>query len=71
MAATNGNLAIAKLLLAAGACENIAAEGGRTPLLIGAQNGAHSIVKELLKRGVDVNSAADDGVTGNRFSRVT
>ena len=55
-AALNGNLALVKELLDAGAVANATAEEGRTPLHYAALDGNPALMKELLDAGAAVNA---------------
>lgn len=55
-ACTNGNAAIVKLLLEAGADANAALKGGETALMLAARSGNAEAVQALLDRGADPNS---------------
>ena len=62
-AAGNGQIEVAKALIAAGANVNLAGKKGWTPLFIAAFRGDTEIVKTLIAAGADVNRADNDGKT--------
>ena len=57
LAALEGQLAVAQLLLNRGADVNLARTDGATPLFIAALNGQLAVAQLLLDRGADVNQA--------------
>jgi RNA polymerase sigma factor (sigma-70 family) len=62
-AADSGNLALAELLLAAGAAVNEPTNSGLTPLHMAVLNDRLPLVELLLRRGADPNLATDRGMT--------
>ena len=63
IAAQNGHLDVARLLLGRGAHPNAAITDGATPLYIAAQNGHLEVARLLLDRGANTNAATTDGAT--------
>ena len=61
VAASEGQVAIAKMLLDAGADKNAKDSDNQTPLQIAAFNGELEIVKMMLDAGADVNTHDDQG----------
>ena len=61
--ALNGQVAMVRALIEAGADVNKAGDGDATPLYAAAQKGHEAVVRALIELGADVNKATDDGVT--------
>ena len=55
-AAANGNAAIVKRLMAAGADANVATPAGETPLMMAARTGNAAAVEALIAKGAEVNA---------------
>ena len=62
-AAIRGNLAVAELLLDAGADPNLSNDLGIGPVSLAIENGAPDVAKLLLKRGADPNIERENGET--------
>jgi hypothetical protein len=73
-AAMRSNVAVADLLLKAGANPNLTNELGIGPLSLAMENDSEEIVKRLLDRGADPNLARESGetplMTASRFGQV-
>lgn len=63
MAAGEGNHAVVRVLLAAGANTSDRETQGWTPLIIAAQHGHVEVVRELLEAGADISAVTDSGLT--------
>lgn len=64
VACQNGETAIARMLLGAGADADLSDGDGITPLWMATQNGHEAVVAALLKEGkADTNRADNDGIT--------
>ena len=63
LASTNGNAAVVRLLLEAGADANATMKGGETPLMLAARSGSVDAVKALLVRGAKHDRRESHGQT--------
>ncbi len=68
VAAQAGNVALARLLLDAGADINLGDNEGSNSLHLAASGGGAEMIDFLLSRGMDVNSADDNGSTAVLFA---
>jgi uncharacterized protein len=70
-AAQRDNLAIANILLAAGAKPGIASRYKITPLSLACTNGNAAMIERLLNAGVDANSTSEEGQTALMTASLT
>jgi hypothetical protein len=63
LAASNGHMELAKLLLESGADMSVANSNGATPLYSASAKGHTEVVKLLLEKGADISVANNDGWT--------
>jgi adenosylhomocysteine nucleosidase len=68
-ATANGQVGVARRLIARGAPLEFRSHGGTTPLHLAAENGNESLVELLLSSGADPRVASDTGATAEVYAR--